>query len=143
LLHPSDLLRPSCPFQPDAAAAEEQAPSEVQFSNSLDESFYFSRLGVGISHEELTQILQHMRNECSKLPLRSARFFGKIYGADANYYVVEAEPAGEIEEEEAPIAAEEAAEAEPAPEEEAREEEEGEEAIPEIVGLPKLAFHSL
>jgi hypothetical protein len=40
----------------------------------------------------LNQITLHINSYFSKLPLKSVRFFGKIYGVHNNYYIVETDP---------------------------------------------------
>ncbi|KAH7823831.1 putative Radial spokehead-like protein 1 [Monocercomonoides exilis] len=79
---------------------EEQQENEVKSPSAFDEAFYFAKFGVGIGQEELTQILLHMKRFFSKLPLKTIRLFGKFYGLNKNYYVVEGELLSELEEEE-------------------------------------------
>jgi hypothetical protein len=66
--------------------------SEVVIPNFIEESYHFARLGVGLGQEELLQIYLHIKQYFSTLPLKTARFWGKIYGLEKNYYIVEADP---------------------------------------------------
>ena len=56
---------------------------------------------IGLAREEMFRINLALKQLTTKEPLVSARFWGKIYGTEANYIVAEAEyTEGEGEEEE-------------------------------------------
>ncbi|KAH7825260.1 putative radial spoke head protein 6 [Monocercomonoides exilis] len=76
----------------ETKATNQTSSSTPLITDSMDESFYFSRMGIGLGQEELTQIILHMKQYFISQPMKSVRFFGKIYGVEKNYYVVEAEP---------------------------------------------------
>ena len=132
--------------------SEENPPSEVRLATTLEQSYYWNEMGVGFGQEELIQILLHAKQDLTKLPLRAIRLFGKIYGLEQNYYIIEGEPAGDLEEEEGGEQTEEAVTDDKAGEEEAEEakeeEEEGDDAPGEPVSLhiyfllfPYFEFH--
>lgn len=91
---------------------------------------YFEQAGVGLNREEIVRVQLAMKRLIDTFPLHHARFWGKIFGTEQNYYVIEVEFRDGDEPEE--IAEEELAEQEIAPEEEEDDGEEENENLPEI-----------
>ncbi|KAL3319453.1 Radial spoke head protein 4 A [Cichlidogyrus casuarinus] len=81
---------------------------ESPMPNLLHVSHFLSRGGVGLSQIEFVHLGLALKNLVEKYPVQSVRFWGKIFGLEQNYYVVEATFAeGEELEEDAEEAADE------------------------------------
>lgn len=110
---------------------EEEAEEKPAVPNIMEHAIYFEDAGVGLGQEETFRIFLALKT----LPLeklQEVRFWGKIFGLEANYIVAEAE----YKEGEAPAETE--AEEEPPKEEE--EPKEGEEDVVKEVPIPQSQF---
>eukprot|EP01116_Phalansterium_solitarium_P019158 TRINITY_DN5268_c0_g2_i1.p1 TRINITY_DN5268_c0_g2~~TRINITY_DN5268_c0_g2_i1.p1 ORF type:complete len:485 (-),score=139.57 TRINITY_DN5268_c0_g2_i1:849-2303(-) len=105
-------------FPPAADGEEAPAPNEGEFSDIVDEAANFEWAGVSLGKEETFRLSLAVKQLVEANPLKSARFFGKIFGRDADYYVVESEYKEDYVEPEKP-----AEEAKPADDEDEEEEE--------------------
>jgi len=117
---------------------------EIPLPNLMELAFYFEQAGIGLGRSEIYEIFLHLKTLVFNYPLNSVRFWGKIFGINANYIIAEVEfNEGEGEEEEE---VEEENEAEDAPEDD----EEGpseEDELPKPVWkappvIPKEEHHS-
>lgn len=61
-------------------------------------SYYFEQAGVGLSKEELFKIFLAVKSLIAEKSVQGARFWGKIFGLEQNYIIIEAD-SGEGEEE--------------------------------------------
>jgi radial spoke head protein 4A len=119
----------------------EQDDIETPLPNLQELSYYFEQAGVGLGREETFRVWLAMKQLVERYPLESIRFWGKLFGIEQNYYVVEVKfQEGKDEEEE-----EEAAGEEEAKEDEAKEDgEENEVSSDRIQKLfNELNFSSL
>jgi radial spoke head protein 4A len=98
----------------------EQDDIETPLPNLHELAYYFEQAGVGLGKEETFRVWLAMKQLVERYPLDSIRFWGKLFGIEQNYYVVEVKfQEGKDEEEEEEAGAEEEAKDE--------EKEEGEE----------------
>lgn len=77
----------------------------IPFPDLQETSHYFEMGGIGISKEEYSRILLALKKLTVTHPLSDVRFWGKMFGIEANYYIAEAEyqeGEGEDEEEDEP-----------------------------------------
>ncbi|GAB1607471.1 radial spoke head protein 6 homolog A-like [Argonauta hians] len=75
---------------------------ESPLPNIMENSFYFEQCCVGLGKEELFRVWLAMKHLVDNNPVQNVRFWGKIFGLEQNYYVVEADfREGEQVEEEA------------------------------------------
>lgn len=93
-------------FAPSEEDEGDDADEEVviPFPNLLEVMGYFQQGGVGLSQDECFRImlaLKQLPKEFTKeFTVSSVRFWGKVFGTEANYIIAEAEIEGEEEEEE-------------------------------------------
>ncbi|ESL07363.1 flagellar radial spoke protein [Trypanosoma rangeli SC58] len=66
---------------------EEVLPAEV--SDVVGEQAIFNSVGEGLQQEEAFRLVVGMKQLVKMEPLATARFWGKIFGACADYYIVE------------------------------------------------------
>lgn len=67
----------------------------------MEQCFYFEQAGVGLCREEMIRIWLAMKTLTENYPTERCRFWGKIFGIQQNYIVVEADfREGEGDEEE-------------------------------------------
>lgn len=55
----------------------------------LELANYFEQAGVGLGKEETFRMWLAMKQLVERYPLESIRFWGKIFGIEENYYIVE------------------------------------------------------
>ena len=80
----ADLLRFLRPAgQIDTSIEDEGVP------NLVDEAAWFEWAGVGVAREELPRLFAAMTALKTEHGLKAVRFFGKVLGTKADYYVVE------------------------------------------------------
>ncbi|XP_063719619.1 radial spoke head protein 4 homolog A-like [Symsagittifera roscoffensis] len=60
-------------------------------TNLMENAFYFEEAGVGLSREEMFRIYLALRQLVDIYPLQKVRFWGKVLGTNADYYVAEVE----------------------------------------------------
>lgn len=115
---------------------ENEEEFEIPLPNCLQLAFFFEQAGIGLSREETYKIFLSLKELVLNFPLNSIRFWGKLFGTEANYYIVELEYRdGEGEEEENAV------DEEPPVEQPLKEEEEEEEDSPkEEDDLPKSSW---
>merc|ERR1712048_577260 len=84
------------------AELEEDEEAGANLPNLQETAFYFKQGGIGLCDEEWTRIYLAMKQLCEKEPtMEQCRFWGKIMGLNANYYIVEGKlPPNEDDEEE-------------------------------------------
>merc|ERR1712173_240171 len=64
--------------------------SGTSLPNLAETAFYFKQAGIGMAEEEWTRVYLAMKQLCEKEPtMTECRFWGKIMGLKANYYIVE------------------------------------------------------
>jgi radial spoke head protein 4A len=98
---------------------------EIPFPNLMEIMSYFEQGGIGLGKDETYRIFLALKQLTKDHPLSSVRFWGKIYGIEANYIIAEAEyQEGQGEEDEEEEEQEQKQEEEEAEE---KEDEEGEE----------------
>jgi len=74
----------------EADLAEDDDESGTALPNLAETAFYFKQAGIGMSEEEWTRVYLAMKQLCEKEPtMTECRFWGKIMGLKANYYIVE------------------------------------------------------
>jgi len=84
---------PEPPIDPDTGEPEEIAPAnEFETENLLADAAMFTSLGVGFSQSEWYSIMLTIKKlgEDPVKELKTVRFFGKMYGTRADYYLFEA-----------------------------------------------------
>lgn len=64
---------------------------QVESANLLEEANALEWAGTGLTKEETFRLLLSTRDLIAKHPLKSVRFFGKIFGLHKDYYIVESE----------------------------------------------------
>lgn len=64
----------------------------------MNESKVFTWAGIGFGEQETYRLQKSIKKLAAAKPHKSIRFFGKIYGTERDYYIVEA--SGEVAEEE-------------------------------------------
>lgn len=72
-------------------AVEQEEEFEIPIPNCLKMAFLFEQAGIGLSREEIYKISLAMKYLVYNYPLSSARFWGKLFGIEANYYIAEVE----------------------------------------------------
>ncbi|XP_065882304.1 radial spoke head protein 6 homolog A-like [Dysidea avara] len=90
-------------YEKSAADEDTEVDEEVgvPFPNLQESAHYFEMGGIGISKEECSRVLLSLKKLTVTEPLSTVRFWGKVFGLEANYYIAEAEyQEGEGEEEE-------------------------------------------
>merc|ERR1712159_5286 len=86
------------------AELEEDEEHGAALPNILETAFYFEQGGIGLSNEEWVRVYLAMKQLCEREPtMEQVRFWGKIMGLKANYYIVEGKlpPSDEDDETEA------------------------------------------
>jgi radial spoke head protein 4A len=69
---------------------EEDDESSTALPNLAETAFYFKQAGIGMAEEEWTRVYLAMKQLCVTEPtMEQCRFWGKIMGLKANYYIVE------------------------------------------------------
>jgi radial spoke head protein 4/6 len=64
---------------------------DFYYPNFLETSYYFEQAGLGLSQEETFKIFLSLRKLCVSYPkIEDIRFWGKIFGIEKNYYIIEA-----------------------------------------------------
>lgn len=72
------------------AELEEDEESGASLPNLAETAFYFKQGGIGLCEEEWTRIYLAMKQLCESQPtMEQCRFWGKIMGLKANYYICE------------------------------------------------------
>ncbi|XP_069500747.1 radial spoke head protein 6 homolog A [Ambystoma mexicanum] len=71
-------------------AAEEEM-LETPLPNVMELAFFFEQGGVGLSREETYHIFLALKQLIDTQPIQKCRFWGKIFGIEANYIVAEVE----------------------------------------------------
>jgi hypothetical protein len=66
--------------------------------NMLEHSYYFEQASVGLASHEYARISLAIKQLIEKYQLKAVRFWGKIFGTQKNYYIVEAKFQEEIDE---------------------------------------------
>ncbi|XP_053114101.1 radial spoke head protein 6 homolog A-like isoform X2 [Hemicordylus capensis] len=79
---------------------EEEMP-ETPLPNVMETAYYFEQTGIGLSLEEYYHIFLALKQLVTTHPIQTCRFWGKIFGIEANYIVAEVEFREGEEEEEA------------------------------------------
>ncbi|XP_047131645.1 radial spoke head protein 4 homolog A isoform X1 [Hydra vulgaris] len=75
----------------DESVENEEEFFEVSLPNCSQLAFYFEQGSIGIGKEEIYHIFLSLKELISNVPLASVRFWGKIFGTQANYYIAEGE----------------------------------------------------
>lgn len=79
--------------------AEEEV--ETPLPNLMELAYYFEQAGVGLGSEETYRMYLALKQLVDTYPLQTVRFWGKILGTEANYFIAEVQyREGEEEEEE-------------------------------------------
>uniref|UniRef100_A0A7S4EYZ4 Uncharacterized protein n=1 Tax=Chrysotila carterae TaxID=13221 RepID=A0A7S4EYZ4_CHRCT len=79
---------------------EEEAKEDLRITNLLDDLALIEWAGIGLSAEEAYRVHLSIYKLQQSKKLATARFFGKILGTSADYYIVEAKYLEEPEKEE-------------------------------------------
>lgn len=66
-------------------------PNEGDMSDLLEEAQYFEWAGIGLGKEETFRLMLSMKQLLESNPLKNVRFFGKIFGRQQDYFIVESE----------------------------------------------------
>nr|XP_039262999.1 radial spoke head protein 4 homolog A-like [Styela clava] len=83
----------------DQMEAEEEV--ETPLPNLMELAYNFEQAGIGLGSEEMYRVYLALKQLVDTYPLQTVRFWGKILGSDANYFVAEVQyREGEEEEEE-------------------------------------------
>ncbi|ESO12205.1 hypothetical protein HELRODRAFT_134183, partial [Helobdella robusta] len=64
---------------------------ESQVKNLLESNYYFEQAGLGLHSADTLKIFLSMKQLAKEKDLQNVRFWGKIYGLEQNYFVVEAD----------------------------------------------------
>jgi len=72
-------------------SSESDGNFEVPLPNCLHLAYIFEQAGIGIGREDMFRMFLAMKQLTRDYALVSIRFWGKLFGIDANYYVVECE----------------------------------------------------
>ncbi|XP_065833618.1 radial spoke head protein 6 homolog A-like [Oscarella lobularis] len=95
----SKLFEVSGESEEQAEGAEEELTPVVP--NVMEQAFYFEQAGVGLNKEDTFRIYLALKQLAQEQPLETLRFWGKIFGTQADYIIAEGEfREGEGEEEE-------------------------------------------
>lgn len=79
-------------MQTDTTAEESLTlPNEGEMPDLLEEANMFEWAGIGIGREETYLLMLAMKQLLETNPLKSVRFFGKIFGRFGDYFIVESE----------------------------------------------------
>lgn len=90
----------------DAAAADADA-SERFVADIAGEAQLFEEAGIGLAKEEVFRLAVSIDKLSKDKKLTTARFFGKIFGTNANYYICESDMKREEQGDQQPPAEEE------------------------------------
>lgn len=72
---------------PDMEEEQEEAP----LPDLMELANYFEQAGIGIGREEIFRIFLSLKILIDTYPIRTCRFWGKIFGIHANYLIAEVE----------------------------------------------------
>eukprot|EP00794_Sanderia_malayensis_P018767 gene18767-20658_t len=75
----------------DAPANENEEEFDIPLPNVMELAFYFEQAGIGLAREELYRIFLSLKQLVFSYPLTSVKFWGKLFGVQANYLVAEVE----------------------------------------------------
>lgn len=64
--------------------------------NMLEHSFYFELASVGLASHEYARISLAMKQLIERYQFQTVRFWGKMFGTQKNYYIIEAQFEEEI-----------------------------------------------
>lgn len=78
-------------FPPPTEGEEPPAPNEGDVADIVEDASQFEWAGVSLGREEAFRIALSIKQLVETQPLKSARFFGKVFGNEADYYIVESE----------------------------------------------------
>lgn len=93
---------------PPLAQAKPELPEECEFPNVIEENSFFEQAGHALLRDEAFLLRAAMAKLSADKVLKTIRFFGKVLGTSADYYVLEGayaeepEPAEDEEEPPAP-----------------------------------------
>ena len=79
------------------AEEDEMTPPEGEeefmtpLTNLMENGFYFEEAGIGTSREEMFRVYLGLRQLVDTYPLQKVRFWGKILGLKADYFIAEVE----------------------------------------------------
>ncbi|KAL3148750.1 hypothetical protein ABBQ38_014161 [Trebouxia sp. C0009 RCD-2024] len=94
---------PELPINPETGEPEEaEAPNEYECENALNDAALMEACGVGLSRTDMYGVMMVCKQlgEDPKLGVATVRFFGKVLGVYADYYVFETTLREQAEEEE-------------------------------------------
>ncbi|XP_045532564.1 radial spoke head protein 6 homolog A [Pieris brassicae] len=67
----------------------EEEDSKPRIADLIDNNYYFKQAGYGLPENECYALYIALNMLAIKEPVATVRFFGKIYGTKANYYIAE------------------------------------------------------
>ena len=88
-------------------------PLATQVQDMMAESRIFAWAGIGFGEQETYRLQKSIKKLAAAKPHSAIRFFGKIYGTEKDYYVVECKGEVAADEDEAPVDGGEDAEPDP------------------------------
>ncbi|XP_015837293.2 radial spoke head protein 6 homolog A [Tribolium castaneum] len=85
------LLKPLPPEEPSTLDPEDLERADMTKNNMLDLLSYFELAGLGLPRTEMFCLTMSMRQLIRVEPIAKIRFWGKIFGMNKNYIIVETE----------------------------------------------------
>lgn len=83
---------------PAAMEADAEVNMDVALPDCMHLCYIFEQAGIGIGREDFFRIMLSLKQFTRDFTVLGARFWGKIFGLDANYYIIEADTPLEEEE---------------------------------------------
>eukprot|EP00306_Pavlova_sp_CCMP459_P009951 CAMPEP_0185183540 /NCGR_PEP_ID=MMETSP1140-20130426/2049_1 /TAXON_ID=298111 /ORGANISM="Pavlova sp., Strain CCMP459" /LENGTH=486 /DNA_ID=CAMNT_0027749561 /DNA_START=28 /DNA_END=1486 /DNA_ORIENTATION=+ len=84
----------------DLFRAKPEMPEDAEFPNVVEELSFFEAAGHGLTRDEAFTLKASMAKLTADKGLRTIRFFGKVFGTESDYYILEGAYAEDPEEEE-------------------------------------------
>eukprot|EP01060_Flectonema_neradi_P011081 TRINITY_DN18142_c0_g1_i1.p1 TRINITY_DN18142_c0_g1~~TRINITY_DN18142_c0_g1_i1.p1 ORF type:complete len:562 (+),score=151.02 TRINITY_DN18142_c0_g1_i1:180-1688(+) len=93
VIPPKVVKPPPTGDEEDAPPAEEEAPAEDkgELADVVEEHLLFNMVGIGLGESEAYRLMVSMKRLLDKEPLKSAKFFGRIFTLSNYYYIAETE----------------------------------------------------
>ena len=73
------------------AVVPEENEDESPLPNIMELCFYFEQANIGLSREEIIRVWLALKKLIENQPVQNARFWGKVFGTEQNYYIAELE----------------------------------------------------
>lgn len=75
----------------EGGGQEEEAVNEGEVPNVIDDMRFMNEVGVGLNEVETILVQNSIQKLIRSKPLATARFWGKVFGIEKDYYIAEAE----------------------------------------------------